>query len=170
MIVYVPAGPAEALRLRDGGELPARRGFAVTPSLLEAAGFSPKETEDAGYTALSHAGVQALLDRVADAEPIERRLIIAAEPKSIKDLADPYGAVEVTGLRWKDVLALYDDEPEAGSAVRKAAAAVSPGESVADALSRPEVDVLLQDHDLLWYDPSELDRLGRSGDQSPRAR
>ena len=163
MIVYVPARPAEARELRTGGELPERRGFAVTPALLEAAGFSPKEAEDAGYTALSHAGVQALLDRAAEAEPIERRLIIAAEPKSIKDLADPYGAVEVTGLRWKDVLALYNDEPEAAPAVRKAAAVVSPGESVADALARPEVDALLHDHDLLWYDPTELDRLDRSG-------
>ncbi len=90
-------------------------------------------------------------------------MIIAAEPKSIKDLADPYGAVEVTGLRWKDVLALYNDEPEAAPAVRKAAAVVSPGESVADALARPEVDALLHDHDLLWYDPTELDRLDRSG-------
>lgn len=159
MIVYLPATPDEAVRLRDGGDLPARRGYAVTPALLEAAGFSPREAEDAGYTALCHAGVQALVDRAA--EPLERRLIIAAEPESIKDLADPYGAVEVGGLRWRNVLALYADEPDAAAAVRKAAAAVEPGESVADALARPEVDALLQDHDLLWYDPTELDRITR---------
>ncbi|WP_152364699.1 DUF6912 family protein [Microlunatus speluncae] len=159
MIVYLPATPAEAAGLRAGGDLPARRGYAVTPSLLEAAGFSAKEAEDAGYTALCHAGVQALLDPAAGAEPPERRLIIAAEPDSIKDLTDPQGAVEVTGLRWQDVLALYYDEPEAAAAVRKAAAAVSPGEPVADALARSEVDALLHDHDLLWYDPTELDRL-----------
>jgi len=159
MIVYLPATPTEAVRLRDGGDLPVRRGYAVTPSLLEAAGFSAKEAEDAGYTALCHAGVQALLDRPADAESTERRLVLAAEPASIKDLADPYGAVEVAGLRWQDVLALYCDEPEAESAVRKAAASVQPGEAVAAALARPEVDALLHDHDLLWYDPTELDRL-----------
>lgn len=160
MIVYLPATPAEAVRLRDGGDLPARRGYAVTPALLEAAGFSPREAEDAGYTALCHAGVQALLDRAAG-DQLDRRLIIAAEPESIKDLADPYGAVEVGGLRWRDVLSLYADEPDAAAAVRKAAAAVGPDESVADALARPEVDALLQDHDLLWYDPTELDRLTR---------
>jgi hypothetical protein len=165
MIVYLPATPDEAVRLRDGGDLPARRGYAVTPALLEAAGFSPREAEDAGYTALCHAGVQALLDRAAG-DQLDRRLIIAAEPESIKDLADPYGAVEVGGLRWRDVLSLYadepdDDEPDAAAAVRKAAAAVEPDESVADALARPEVDALLQDHDLLWYDPTELDRLIR---------
>ena len=159
MIVYLPATPAEAVRLRDGGDLPGRRGYAVTPALLEAAGFSPREAEDAGYTALCHAGVQAVLDRAA--EPVERRLIIAAEPDSIKDLADPDGVVEIGGQRWRDGLALYADEPDAAAAVRQAAAVVEPGESVADAVARPEVDALLQDHDLLWYDPTELDRLTR---------
>ncbi len=158
MIVYLPATPTEAVRLREGEDLPARRGYAVTAALLDAAGFSAKEADDAGYTALCHAGVQALLDR-ADAESAERRLVLAAEPESIKDLTDPYGAIEVAGLRWQDVLALYYDESEAAPAVRKAAAAVHSVESVADALAQPEVEALLQDHDLLWYDPTELDRL-----------
>jgi hypothetical protein len=157
MIVYVPATVAEAAALRDGGTLPDRRGSAVTPALLSAAGFTPKDAEDAGYTALCHAGVQALLagpDQVG-----ERRLVLAADADGARDLDDPYGAVAVTGLTWDRVWALYLDEPEAAAAVRKAAAAVRPGEPVADAIDRAEVGALLDDHDLLWYDPTELDRL-----------
>ncbi|MFC7618940.1 DUF6912 family protein [Microlunatus sp. GCM10028923] len=157
MIIYVPASVAEATGLRDGGTLPNRRGSAVTPALLAAAGFTPKDAEDAGYTALSHAGVQALL--TGDDAAGGRRLVLAADAGRVTDLADPYGAVEVTGLTWDRVWALYLDEPDAAEAVRKAAAVVRPGESVADALDRPEVGALLDDHDLLWYDPTELDRL-----------
>ncbi|GAB3759498.1 DUF6912 family protein [Microlunatus parietis] len=158
MIVYVPATVAEAAALRDGGTLPDRRGSAVTPALLAAAGFTPKDAEDAGYTALTHAGVQALLLGL-DESSGERRLLLAADADRAKDLDDPYGAVEVTGLTWDRVWALYLDEPEAAAAVRQAAAAVRPGEPVAEAIGRPEVGALLDDHDLLWYDPTEVDRL-----------
>lgn len=157
MIVYVPATAAEAVRLRDGGSMPDRQGSAVTPALLAAAGFTPKDADDAGYTALCHAGVQALLAGPEAAG--ERRLVLAADADRATDLDDPYGAVEVTGLTWDRVWALYLDEPDAAASVRKAAAAVQPGESVAAAIGRPEVGALLDDHDLLWYDPTELDRL-----------
>lgn len=154
MIVYLPVSVEEAVRLRDGDTLPHRVGFAATQELLDAAGFGPRDAEDAGYTALSHAGVAAVL-----AEPGEQRLVLAAGLETITDLDDPYGAVRVSDLSWDRVWALYYDEPEAAPAVRKATAAVGPTESVADALTHPEVGALLDDHDLLWYDPTELDQL-----------
>jgi len=154
MIVYLPASVDQAVRLRAGEPLPGRRGYAATPSLLAAAGFAPRDQEDAGYTALSHAGVQALL-----AGPTDRRLVLAADTDRVTDLADPYGAVEVADLAWRQVWALYYDEPEAADAVRAAADSVRPDDTVAEALGRPEVGRLLDEHDLLWFDPTELDRL-----------
>jgi hypothetical protein len=71
---------------------------------------------------------------------------------------DFYGEVTVRGLRWDDVQALFSDEPAATGAVARARE-VAAGRPVPEALDQPPVQELLDEHDLLWFAPEELDRL-----------
>ena len=66
--------------------------------------------------------------------------------------------MSVRDLGWAQVRALFVDEPAAVPAVARARAALG-GSSLADALSVPEVTALVDDFDLLWFAPEELDDL-----------
>ena len=57
---------------------------------------------------------------------------------------------------------LFADEPAAVRAVARARAALG-GPTLAETLSEPEVGELLDDYDLLWFAPEELDQLRRAG-------
>jgi hypothetical protein len=56
------------------------------------------------------------------------------------------------------VRALFADEPAALQAVSLASEKVT-GDSLATALTTPEVAAVLDNHDLLWFAPEELDQL-----------
>jgi hypothetical protein len=59
------------------------------------------------------------------------------------------------------VQALFADEPAAIAAARQAGE-VAAGQSLAAALAAPEVGAVLDEYDLLWFAPDELDQLDRS--------
>ena len=56
--------------------------------------------------------------------------------------------------------ALFGDEPAAADATRLASEVVA-GQSLAAAISATEVGVVLDEYDLLWFAPEELDQLQR---------
>lgn len=158
-MVFVPVARHVAVLLRDGGELPGGLvGHAATPGLLHAHGYDSSTLEDAEFAALGYSGLRAVLDPVITDD---LRLVLAADvPAAAVDAAsqDPYGAVTVRGLRWSMVRALFADEPAAATAVAAARTAAQ-GRSLEAALALTEVDELSEDHDLLWFNPDELDQL-----------
>ena len=112
-------------------------------------------TEDADYSALCYAGVRAL---VATSETL--RLVVAFDlPASTLSGAsgDPYGEVNVLDLQWTQVTALFADEPASADRVRAARVALGRGVAVAQAMELPVVVELVDEADLLWFAPTELD-------------
>ena len=110
--------------------------------------------EEVEFAALSNAGVLALVLKPSP------RLVVAAEVREdqVTDLGGPWGEVEVDGLAWAQVRALFADEPAAWHAAKLAGRAVA-GEGLGAAVAAPEVAAVLDEYDLLWYAPEELDQL-----------
>lgn len=157
-MLFLPITRAEAALLRDGRAVTDRAAHAATPALLRAHAFDHDSLEDAEFTALTYAGVHAVLETV---QPGGLRLVLAAEvPASdaTADPGDPYGQVRVRQLRWTSVRALFADEPAARAALALAVTEAA-GLPLAEAVALPAVDVLVDEHDLLWFAPEELDHL-----------
>ena len=160
---FIPASTEQAKALRLGADPGLRRGCAVTPGLLRALG-PQTTTEEAEFAALSNAAVLALL-----LSPEPTRLVLATdvEPAQTTATVDALGEIMISSLSWRQVRALFVDEPEATEAVRKArraAAEAAPELTLAAALRLPEVNELLDGFDLMWFAPEELDHLDQTGD------
>lgn len=166
MLVYLPSTRADAAEVRAGSRgrrVPAeaevgsdRSGYADTPAVRAAHGLVAAAPEDVAHTALAYAGLAALL---AGVEPL--RLVLAAEvpTQRVRPGAAPdLGEVVVEGLSWDEVTALFCDELPTAPRVAGVRRRVG-GASISTALDLPEVTALLEEVDLLWYDPSELDWL-----------
>jgi len=155
-MVFVPMTWDEAVALRSGTAAEGYPGCAATPSLV-ASMEADTLMEEAEYAALSYASVLSLV-----LTPGLPRLVAAAEvqPTQLTDLGGPLGEVEVRGLAWDQVRALFGDESAAIEATRLASE-VAAGESLAAALAAPEVGGVLDEYDLLWFAPEELDQLQR---------
>jgi hypothetical protein len=157
-MVFVALDRRAARHLRETGSAPGPWvAHAATPALLQAHGYDESALEDAEFAALSYAGIQSVALRGEEA----LRLVVAAELEAgriepARD--DAYGQVTVSDLRWSDVRALFVDDPAAAPAVA-AARPDALGRSVTDALAHPSVATLLDEHDLLWFAPEELDSL-----------
>jgi hypothetical protein len=153
-MIFVPMTRDEVDALRAGAGANHYRGCAATPSLV---GSMDADTvrEEAEFAALSNAGVLALV-----LKPNSPRLVVAAEvpEEKVTDLRQPQGEVEVHGLAWAQVRALFADEPDARETVMLAGNAVA-GRGLTDALTAPEVAAVLDGYDLLWFAPEELDQL-----------
>lgn len=153
-VAFVPMTWDEAVALRSGTAADCYQACAATPKLalsMEA----DSVIEEAEYAALSYAGVLSLV-----LKPDLPRLVVATdvEAKQLTDLGGPLGEVEIRGLTWDQVRALFGDEPAAVEATKLARGVVA-GESLAAALAAPEVGAVLDDYDLLWFAPEELDQL-----------
>lgn len=153
-MVFVPMTRDEAVALRSGTAADGYHGCAATPSLV-AAMEADTLIEQAEYAALSYAGALALA-----LKPTSPRLVAAAEVQAdqLSDLGGPLGEVRVRELMWHQVRALFADEPGATEAARLASELVA-GQSLAVALAVPEVGAVLDEYDLLWFAPDELDDL-----------
>lgn len=156
--VFIPSDPAGARRLRDEGSWIDVAGFAATDALRTAADLGPSDDEQADFVAQTNASLQALLDGTGP------RVVIAVDADELRvDGQSPYGRVSVPRCAWRDVLAVFVDESEAGPALaraRDAIAAADPAEDALGAVSAlDEVTTLLDEHALLWYLPSEVDDL-----------
>jgi hypothetical protein len=153
-MIFVPMNRDEVAALRAGAGANHYRGCAATPSLVASMGADTVR-EEAEFAALNNAGVLALV-----LKPNFPRLVVAAEVpgEQITDLLQPQGEVEVHGLAWAQVRALFADEPDAREAVTLAGKAVA-GQGLTDALTAREVAAVLDGYDLLWFAPEELDQL-----------
>lgn len=149
MTVFVPLGLGAAQQLRSTGSATDVVGYADGPALRRWSG-SQLDDEEADYIALNHAGVAALL---LGGE--SRRLVLAVDQEIA---GGEFGAVRLPEVSWSRVRSLFADEAEAAAAVARARVAVA-GLDLAAALLLPEVEQLLDAHDLLWYAPEELDAL-----------
>jgi hypothetical protein len=153
-MIFAPMTREEAQALRSGAGADLYQGCAATPNLaacLEA----DTVMEEVEYAALSNAGVLALV-----LKPDVPRLVVAAEVREdqVRDLGGPHGEVEVSGLAWVQVRALFADEPDAMETVQLAGKVVA-GQSLAAAFAAPEVAAVLDGCDRLWFAPDELDEL-----------
>jgi len=155
-MVFVPTTWDEAVALRSGAAADGYQGCAATPSLVVSM-EADTLIEEAEYAALGYAGALALV-----LKPTSLRLVAAAEVQAdqLTDLGGPLGEVQLRGLTWHQVRALFADEPAAMEATRLARE-VAAGQSLAAALAAPEVGAVLDEYDLLWFAPDELDQLAR---------
>jgi hypothetical protein len=156
--VFVPASFEFARRLRRAGTLGPVPAFTASDGLAADLGAALSE-EEIDYAALNLAGVALLVEPHAS-DP--RRLVLAAEVGNEQltdlDVAD-VGSAKVSALHWKQVIALFVDDVGAEPAVTAARVAVR-GKALREAQSVTQVADLLDQHDLLWYDPAELDQAG----------
>ncbi len=155
-MVFVPMTWDAAVDLRSGMAADHYRGCAATSTLV-ASMEAGTLIDEAEYAALGYTGVLALV-----LHPGLPRLVIAAEvqPGQLRDLCEPLGEVEVRGLGWTQVRALFADEP-AGIQAATLVSKVVAGQGLAAALAAPEVGQILDEYDLLWFAPEELDQLQR---------
>lgn len=163
MRVYVPATLPVLRRLVAEGVLDPVGGtaFALTPTLREAyLGDDPEELEYVAMRDAARASLRLLAVELVDEQGGEagwaRRVVVAADTDDAvprPDLDD--AVVRVSGsIPMSAVAAVHVDDPDAEHAVRQAAASVDAAD-----LGDPDAEFLLgeaEDHELAWYDPSEL--------------
>lgn len=164
MRVYVPATLTMLHQMLADGRLePASlTAFALTPRLRE--NYVAGTEEELEYAAMAEAARASLrlialeqtdgADGAGGAEP--RRVVVTGEVDGVTprpDLDD--GAVRLSGpLPLESVVAVHVDTAEAAAAVTAAAAVVDAAD-----LGDADAEFVLgdaEDHELAWYDPSEL--------------
>ena len=161
MRVYVPATWPMLRTLVKNGILEPIGGtaFALTPRLRERyVSGDDEELEYAAMTEAARASLRLLSVEFGLGEETTpaRRVVVAADLDAVTprpDLDD--GAVRITGgVPMERIASVHVDTDEAGYAVRQAAAAV-------DAADMGDLDAEFlvgeaEDHELAWYDPSEI--------------
>jgi len=171
MRVYVPATWPMLRTLAVSGRLHPVGGtaFALTPRLREAyLSGDEEELEYAAMSAAARASLRLLAVELGLGERTPaRRVVVACEldreggAVTLRpDLDD--GVVRIAGpVPLSAVAAVHVDTEDAGYAVRQAAGAVDAAD-----LGDLDADFLVgeaEDHELAWYDPSELSLLVELG-------
>ncbi|NUT36957.1 MAG: hypothetical protein HOV79_28205 [Hamadaea sp.] len=155
--IYLAATlPMLALARTEGGIRPTSA-HAVTPALRE--WYTEGDEEELEYVAFTRAAQDALRLLRADHAAPRRRVVLSADvpPGAIRPVDGELGssAVHVAGdVSLRDVAAIHVDDAEAESDVAAAAEVVEEA-AAGDPDAQFTVDGA-EDHDLLWYAPSEL--------------
>lgn len=153
-LVFLPLTPEQAEAIigpaRGGVVLPGPMdGFAATPELYETFDLGLDEDEDAEHAALLVASVSALCRT-------GRRVVLVADLMDVAAAPDPAvranGGVTTGAVPRSRCTAWFADEPEATVVPAAAAAA---GLDLDAAWQLPEVQHLLEHHDLLWHGMDE---------------
>ena len=158
--VYLPATVPLLATLRERGELAASLAHAVTPALRE--WYVEGDEEELEYVAFTRAAQEALRLLRQDPGAPRRRVVVSADlPAEALARADADLGSSLVRLSAPvpigAVAAIHVDAAEAGDDVAAAAAVVD--EALAgDPDAQFTVDGA-EDHELEWYDPSELDHL-----------
>jgi hypothetical protein len=160
MRVYVPATWPMLRTLVKTGKLDPIGGtaFALTPALREA--YTSGNEEELEYAAMNEAARASLrllsveFGLGEDSTPARRVVVAADLDVTLRpDLDD--GAVRIAGsVPFELIASVHADTEEAEYAVRQAAGAV-------DAADMGDMDAEFligeaEDHELAWYDPSEV--------------
>jgi len=159
--VYLPATLPVLADLRSAGKLPAQgAAHAVTPMLRE--WYAEGDEEELEYVAFTRAAQGALRLLRDDPRAPRRRVVISADlPDGIllatdKELGS--SVVDVLDvIPLTSVAAIHVDGEEAQVDVAAAADVV-----IEAAAGDPDAQFTVdgaEDHELEWYDPSELDQL-----------
>lgn len=159
MRVYLPATLATVAQLREHGSVPAQEAYAVTPQLRERYAYG--DEEELEYAAFTEAAQAALRLLSADGGAPRRRVVISAdlpaEPASPGDRRSG-SRVRLPGpVPLAAVAAVHVDAAAAEPDVAAAVAAL-PGADAGD----PDAQLTVagtEDHELEWYDVSELAQL-----------
>ena len=155
MRVYIPATLSMLERLVDNGFIQPVIGtaFAVTPRLRES--YAEGDDEELGEVAIGEAALASLglLAAEPDARPRRTVLIVDADATPRPDLDD--AVVRIEGrVALDQVTAAYVDNEAAEPAVQAAIAVIDEAD-----LGDEDAELTVgdaQDHDLAWYDRSEL--------------
>ena len=153
-VVLVPISHDTLAALRGTPLAGPVTGFAVTAALCDTFGLAVADDEEADRTALLLAGLASLLAHGA-------RLVVVVDA-SVVDDGDPLGEVTVPGISLRDVTAFFSDAPDAAGAASAAARAAT-GLGLDAAWDTAEAQLLMAEHDLLWYGPEELDTFLAAG-------
>lgn len=150
-LVFVPIAESELPLLAGEPAAAPRDAYTVTPELLSELGYAEKDSEDAEYAAL-------VLASVAGLSQFGVRLVVVAEvdPALLSPGTDPgNGQVRLSELPPRAVTAWFTEEP--GTDVADAAA-MAKDLSIDLAWDLPQIQELLNNHDLLWNDVVEYRR------------
>lgn len=159
--VYLPATLPMVGKLRDAGELePPRTAHAVTPNLRE--WYTDGDQEELEYVAFTRAAQDALGLLRADGAAPPRRVVLSADlPQRSVSLVDQRlgsSLVQVTAaVPLSCLAAIHIDDQQAMAEVAAAVAVVS--KALAGDEDASFVVDSVEDHDLAWFAPSELDQL-----------
>jgi hypothetical protein len=164
--IYVPATWLMLRKMVDSGLLEPIGGtaFALTPKLRES--YTSGDEEELEYAAMLEAAraslrLLAVEFGLGEDDVPARRVVVAADLDDVTlrpDLDD--GAVRISGpVPLEKVAAVHVDDPDAEYAVTQASAAV-------DAADMGDMDAEFligeaEDHELAWFDPSEVAYLVR---------
>lgn len=151
-LLFVAVPPQAARHLRDTGGQPCGVAYAATADLRESLDYGADAEEESDYAAQLFASLAGLL---AGWDRCVLAVAVRTLPASCGRAA--FGQVELPPLRWRDVRAVFVDEPSALPAVRAYAGEVA-GQGIAELWADPETEQFLADHDLLWFAPEELDQ------------
>lgn len=147
-LVFIPVRRAELDAITGGTRLDGRTAHTVTPELLEALGYDPEDAEDAEYAALVLASVAAL------AAHGERVVVVADIPTSAVEAGtDPANGQCVASQVPASAITCWFSEGDDVDVADAAAAAKDL--DIDTAWDFPQVQQLLQNHDLLWNDVVE---------------
>ncbi|MER7002408.1 hypothetical protein ABT297_05090 [Dactylosporangium sp. NPDC000555] len=159
--VYLPATLAQLAVLRESGELPPpAEAHAVTPALRE--WYAEGDEEELEYVAFTRAAQSALRLLRHDAKALRRRVVLSvdlpATALKMNGLELGSSLVEISGRIALRVVAAIHVDGQAAEADVAAAADVVEEAAAGDPDAQFTVDGV-EDHELEWYDPSELDQL-----------
>jgi hypothetical protein len=159
--VYLPASLPLLRELRESGRWPeGTEAHAVTPGLRE--WYVDGDEEELEYVAFTRAAQAALLLLHADKEAPRRRVVVSADlPSGEVDTTDPQlgdSSVRLRGaVPLSAVAAIHVDDPGVAADIERAADVVEAA-LAGDEDAQFVVDGT-EDHDLAWYDVSELGHL-----------
>ncbi|MFG3600809.1 DUF6912 family protein [Micromonospora chersina] len=159
--VYVPATVPMLARLREEG-LAGGEAHAVTPELRE--WYAEGDEEELEYVAFTRAAQEALLLLRADPGAPRRRVVVSVDlpGRAVGRIGGELGSsvVRLSGpVPVKSVAAIHVDGAEAAEDVAAAAEVVAEAQA-GDPDAQFTVDGA-EDHELEWYDVTELDLLLR---------
>src|SRR4051812_31881160 len=161
MRVYRPATMSELAALRDTGRLTVPpEAHAVTPTLRE--WYAEGDEEELEYVAFTRAAQGALRLLRHDPKAPRRRVVVSVDltgpALKMNGLDLGSSLVDIPGqIALGSVAAIHVDGPAAEADVAAAADVVEEAEA-GDPDAQFTVDGV-EDHELEWYDPSELDQL-----------
>ncbi|MEV0268688.1 hypothetical protein AB0H43_07930 [Hamadaea sp. NPDC050747] len=155
--VYLAATLPMLAEARTAGEVAPVAAHAVTPALRE--WYVEGDEEELEYVAFTRAAQDALRLLHADAAAARRRVVVSADVAAgaVRQQDGELGssAIQVSAaVRLTDVAAIHVDDADAESAVAAAAEVVDQA-AAGDPDAQFTVDSA-EDHELLWYAPSEL--------------